>query len=323
MIETDVLIVGGGPAGSACAWRLKQHHIECVILDQESFPRFKPCAGWITPEVVSDLGMKEANYPYSFTTFDSLRVNINGLQVRLPTRQHAIRRIEFDDWLLQRSEALFYQHSVKTIHEENGFYHIDDLFRARYLIGAGGTYCPVNRTLFARSNPRARETLIAAQEEEFPYEPSHKDCCLWFWKDLPGYAWYVPKDNGYVNVGVGALAERMMANGIHLKAHWERLIEHLTHHGLVQNHNYQPSAHSYYLRQRSPATRIGNAFVIGDAAGIATLDMGEGIGPAIQSGMRAADAIANGSPFTMESIHPYSQGPLLGRAVQWLLLLNT
>lgn len=323
MIETDVLIVGGGPAGSACAWRLKQHNIECIILDQENFPRCKPCAGWITPEVANDLGLKKANYPYSFTTFDSLRVNINGLQVRLPTRQHAIRRFEFDGWLLQRSGSLFYRHIVKTIQEENSFYQIDGLFRARYLVGAGGTYCPVYRSIFKRTGPKTLETHIAAQEEEFSYELSHKDCWLWFWKDLPGYAWYVPKANGYVNVGVGVLAERMKANGIHLKTHWERLIEHLNRHGLVHNHNYRPSAHSYYLRQRSPAMHIGNAFVIGDAAGIATLDMGEGIGPAIQSGIRAADAIANGRPFTIEGIHPYSQGPLLGRAVQWLLRLNT
>jgi len=37
MIDTEVLIVGGGPAGSACAWRLKQHGFDCLVLDQRSF----------------------------------------------------------------------------------------------------------------------------------------------------------------------------------------------------------------------------------------------------------------------------------------------
>jgi flavin-dependent dehydrogenase len=77
-------------------------------------------------------------------------------------------------------------------------------------------------------------------------------------------------------------------------------------------------AHSYYLRQRLPAIRKGNAFIIGDAAGMATVDMGEGIGPAIRSGVRAADAIATGRPYVLDGIGQYSQGPILGRAVQGL-----
>ncbi len=315
MIETDVLIVGGGPGGSACARRLRQQGVDCTILDQVEFPRFKPCAGWITPEVVRDVGLKAADYPHSFTTFTALRVNINDLSLRVPTRQHAIRRIEFDHWLLERSGAPFYQHAVKTIREEGGAYIIDEKFRARYLVGAGGTYCPVYRTLFKAASPKAREALIAAQEDEFAYDPPSADCWLWFWKDLPGYAWYVPKANGYVNAGVGAWAEKLKVGGGSLKAHWERLTEQLDRLGLVRGYTYQPSAHSYYLRQQLPAIRIGNAFVIGDSAGLATLDMGEGIGPAIHSGLRAADSIVTGQPYTLDGIARYSQGPLLGRAV--------
>ena len=55
MIHTEVIIVGGGPAGSACARRLAERRIECLVLDRCRFPRAKPCAGWITPEVVKAL----------------------------------------------------------------------------------------------------------------------------------------------------------------------------------------------------------------------------------------------------------------------------
>jgi flavin-dependent dehydrogenase len=318
VIETEVLIVGGGPGGSACAWRLKQHKIPCIVLDQEDFPRFKPCAGWITPEVVRDLGLKPGEYPHGFVTFTSLRVVINDFKLRLPTRQHAIRRVEFDHWLLERSGAPFYRHAVKTIREIDGAYVVDDRFRARYLVGAGGTYCPVYRTLFKTASPKARAALIAAQEDEFPCEWDQADCWLWFKKDLPGYAWYVPKGNGYVNVGVGAWAEKLKASGASLKEHWERLVDDVDRLGLVRGHAYQPVAHSYYLRQRLPAIRSGNAFIVGDSAGLATLDMGEGIGPAIRSGMRAADAIATGQPYSLDGIASYSQGPLLGQAVKGL-----
>jgi flavin-dependent dehydrogenase len=37
----DVAIVGGGPAGSACAWRLREAGVDVLILDREAFPRDK------------------------------------------------------------------------------------------------------------------------------------------------------------------------------------------------------------------------------------------------------------------------------------------
>jgi hypothetical protein len=59
MDRVDVLIVGGGPAGSSCAWALRKAGIESLILDAQDFPRNKLCAGWITPAVVSRLEIDE------------------------------------------------------------------------------------------------------------------------------------------------------------------------------------------------------------------------------------------------------------------------
>ena len=55
MRNCEVLIVGGGPAGSSAAWRLSRAGRDVLVLDQAHFPRLKLCAGWITPEVVRDL----------------------------------------------------------------------------------------------------------------------------------------------------------------------------------------------------------------------------------------------------------------------------
>ena len=52
MATCDVLIVGGGPAGSTCAWRLRQAGLDVIVVDAATFPRDKVCAGWITPQVV-------------------------------------------------------------------------------------------------------------------------------------------------------------------------------------------------------------------------------------------------------------------------------
>jgi menaquinone-9 beta-reductase len=315
MIHTDVIIVGGGPAGSACARRLTQNRIKCLVIDRCEFPRVKPCAGWITPAVVKELGLEPGEYPHSVTTFRALTVCIHKFTVTLPNRQHAIRRAEFDHWLLNRSGARVYEHTVKSIVQSGSGYVVDGEFAGQFLVGAGGTYCPVYRTLFTADHPRARGGLIVALEEEFANPHASDDCWLWFWKNLPGYAWYVPKAGGYVNVGVGAQAEALTSSGDNLRTHWQELVEKLDQADLVRRHAYRPRGYCYYLRQNLRAVRKGNAFITGDAAGAATLDMGEGIGPAIRSGGLAADAIASGGEYSLGSIPRYSLGRMLGGAV--------
>ena len=62
MDACDVLIVGGGPAGSSCAWGLRGSGLDVAILDRQTFPRDKICGGWITPQVMSELGIDPAEY---------------------------------------------------------------------------------------------------------------------------------------------------------------------------------------------------------------------------------------------------------------------
>jgi menaquinone-9 beta-reductase len=313
MIEADVIIVGGGPAGSACAWKLKGEGVNCIVLDQAQFPRFKPCAGWITPEVLRDLQFDTRDYPHGLTAFTRFDISVYGIPFKLKTKQYAIRRYEFDRWLLQRSQANVYLHRVQDIQQEGERYIIDGEFSTSYLIGAGGTHCPVYRTLFQPHQVQPRKALIVAQEEEFRYENADDRCRLWFFDNkLPGYAWYVPKEDGYVNVGVGGSAAGLKANGDTLKNHWNLLVAMLEKEGLIRGHGYKPSGHSYYLREKAAEIRRGNAFLVGDALGLATVDMGEGIGPAIQSGLRAALAITRGNAYSIHTISRYSLPSLLG-----------
>jgi menaquinone-9 beta-reductase len=312
IIETEVLIVGGGPAGSACAWKLRQDNIDCIILDQAEFPRLKPCAGWITPEVLRDLQFDTTQYPYGLTSFTIFDISVHGIHFKLHTQQYSIRRYEFDHWLLERSGAPVSAHRVKEIAELGDRIMVDGQYSARYLVGAGGTHCPVYHTLFKPHLPAPKKALIVAQEEEFPYDYADDRCRLWFFENkLPGYSWYVPKEDGFVNVGVGGSAAQLKANGDTLKNHWHLLVKKLEGDGLIRGHTYKPSGHSYYLREKAPQIRRGNAFLVGDALGLATKDMGEGIGPAIQSGLRAAEAICHGGEYSVDSIPRYSFPSLL------------
>ena len=61
---------------------------------------------------------------------------------------------------------------------------------------------------------------------------------------------------------------------------------------LVNDRAWDPGGYTYYVRGRDDIVRHENAFLVGDAAGLATTDLAEGIGPAVQSGIAVADAIA-------------------------------
>lgn len=316
MQRTEVLIVGGGPAGAACAQRLRQHGVDCLILDRQPFPHAKPCAGWITPQVVRDLDLDPAEYPGGFTTFPGLTISIYGLRFLLPTRQHAIRRWEFDDWLLCRAGAPVHLHKVEAITRAGGVYVVDGTFAAKYLVGAGGTRCPVYRDLFQEANPRESGSLIVTLEQEFPYSYTDRRCRLWFLEHgLPGYSWYVPKANGIVNVGIGGKAEALRAKGDRLRHHWDLLVEKLGCLGLVRGHTFQPRGYAYYVRQTRPEVRRENALIAGDAVGLATLDMGEGIGPAVRSGLLAAEAILHDTDYDLGAIPRVSLLPSFQRLV--------
>ncbi|MGD8937954.1 MAG: NAD(P)/FAD-dependent oxidoreductase [Gammaproteobacteria bacterium] len=307
MDKYDVIIVGGGPAGSSCAWKLMQHGVNVMLLDAQPFPRLKLCAGWITPEVVTDLRIDTKSYPHSFLTFDSLQIHLRGIHFGLRSVQHSIRRYEFDDWLLRRSGVPVVTHNVRNIHPDGDGYIVDDNWRCRYLVGAGGTKCPVYRDVFREANPRARQLQTVTLEEEFPYSDTRTDCHLWFFeKGFPGYSWYVPKANGWLNVGIGGMASQLKLRQEDIKSHWQVLVDRLRRDGLVRDHEFAPKGYSYYLRDDVQTVRIDNAFLTGDAAGLATRDLCEGIGPAVKSGLMAAEAIVHKHDYSLDAIARYT-----------------
>jgi len=318
MRSVEVIIVGGGPAGSAAAQRLKAAGAEVLVLDKESFPRHKLCAGWITPEVVSDLQLEIASYPHSFLSFSRLHWHLKGLGLPVGCVQHSIRRYEFDAWLLERSGAEVVRHPVKEIRRDGEHFLIDGTFRCRFLIGAAGTSCPVHRSLFDQILPRPRALQTATLELEFPYDWQDPDCHLWFFEHgLPGYSWYVPKASGWLNVGVGAMAARLKQRGEHLRDHWRHFASKLERQFRIRIPS-EPTGYSYYVRGPVDVARVGNAFLTGDSAGLATRDLCEGIGPAVRSGQRAAQAILSGTAYSLDGVTGASLGGgLISRSMDW------
>lgn len=319
MRNIDVVVIGGGPAGSAAAHRLTVSGAQVVVLDKEAFPRPKLCAGWITPEVVADLGLEVDRYPHSLHIFDRIHVNMQWVRRAFADIQYSIRRLEFDKWLLDRSGAEVIRHEVREIVRDGQDFVIDGEYRCRNVIGAGGTSCPVRRILFEEA-PRARALQTVTLELEFPCEWKDPDCHLWFLDyGLPGYSWYVPKQRGWLNVGVGGMAARLKSRGESIWPHWQHLSARLNRLFGIRTPR-DPTGYSFYVRGRQEPGRVGNAYLTGDSLGLATRDLCEGIGPAIRSGQRAANSIVTGAAYELADVASNSLGPgMVSRALDWYL----
>jgi flavin-dependent dehydrogenase len=204
---------------------------------------------------------------------------------------YGIRRCEFDDYLLRRSGArLELGRPLREMRRSAGGWTIDGRIQARLLVGAGGHFCPVARLLGAR--PGKTEPAILAQEIEFPLDTGSGDAVpdaiprLLFCADLRGYGWVFRK-GGWLNVGLG----RDDPDG--LSAHVMAFVEAMRRSGRIPSGT--PSklrGHAYLLRDHAPRRSYDEAtLLIGDAAGLAYPQSGEGIRPAVESAILAAEAI--------------------------------
>jgi flavin-dependent dehydrogenase len=215
MESCDVLIVGGGPAGSSCAWGLRASGLDVLILDRKRFPRDKVCAGWITPQVVDELSLDLDDYARGRVCqpISGFRTGlIGGREVETHYPQpvsYGIRRCEFDEYLLRRSGARTCEaEPIDELAREGGGWLVNGRIRARMLIGAAGHFCPVARQLGARTIPESR--VVAAQEAEFAVRPDELRLGtieahvpeLFFCPDLEGYGWCFRKGD-YLNIGLG------------------------------------------------------------------------------------------------------------------------
>ena len=306
MTTTDILIVGAGPAGAACAGALQRRGIPFILLDKAVFPRDKTCAGWLTPAVFRSLGITPRQYPYGLKVFRKFVIHLHRRRVILPVEQYTIRRVEFDRFLLEHFHLEPVQHQVRAIRQEEGYFVVDDRYRARRLVGAGGSYCPVAARFFPERKEEKRR-WVSALEAEYPCRVEDDRCHLWFGlKDLPGYAWYVPKAEGYLNIGIGGYTQRMKGAGTHIREQWEAFLLLLKKEGLLTCPPPTVRGYNYPVRGQKPQMQKDRIIIIGDAAGLATSDMGEGIGPAIESGLLAARSLATGETLTARPLRRHS-----------------
>jgi len=299
MQSYDVLIIGGGPAGSTLAYSLRNTDLKIGILDKQSFPRQKVCAGWVTPEVMRILNIDLNDYAGG-----RVLQKISGFKIsQLGQKQvessysgepvsYGIRRYEFDDYLLKRCGAeLILEQAFKKMEKNSDGWLVNNEYQARLVVGAGGHYCPVARAIDSKG---ISELAVVAQEAEFEMSASQKENCsikeevpeLFFTPDLVGYGWVFRKGD-YLNIGLGREDKSKLSS--HVKA----FCEYLTAQGKIPaDITAKYNGHAYLLYNHAARKMIADSVLfIGDSAGLACPQSGEGIRPAVESAILAAQVI--------------------------------
>ena len=83
--ETDVLVVGAGPGGSAAAYHLARHGVDVTVVEKAAFPREKVCGDGLTPrsvKAIMDMGI-DTDDP-GFEKVIGLRVHARRTTIQLP-----------------------------------------------------------------------------------------------------------------------------------------------------------------------------------------------------------------------------------------------
>ena len=196
----------------------------------------------------------------------------------------------------------------------DGLWRIDDLAEAPVVVGAGGHFCPVARRLGAKVG--STESIVAAHEVEFEMTDAQRAGCavaeetpeIFFCDDLQGYGWVFRKEN-VLNVGLGREDNRNIADHVRRFCDWlaARGADPARHALEVQGarlYSAWPVA-SALLRRRDRAR--------GDAIGLAYDRSGEGIRPAVESAVIAAEIIAGAGGSFDETTFAGYEGRLRAR----------
>jgi geranylgeranyl reductase family protein len=310
--RVDLLVAGAGPAGVAAAITAVDRGLDAVVVDSATFPRDKTCGDGLTAgalRLLEQLGLPRS--ALGCDSYSSVRetmiVSPSGRRVALPmpaAGEYAgvISRMRLDAALVELARA-----RGVDIQEDNGVTELKpnahgvrvagtrgDDHIASYVIAADGHFSSVRRAWQPETPPALGEWHAARQ-----YFSGVPDRRLWvaFERDLlPGYAWVFPLPGNRANVGFGVLRDGR--KGHELKELWNDLLERPVLReilGPAARPEDRVRAWPIPTRYDPAALADGRVLFAGDAAAVVDPMTGEGIAQAIETGILAARAVADGS----------------------------
>lgn len=316
----DVIVVGGGPAGSTMAWSLARRGVRVAVIERANFPREKVCGDFIEPaglRILQRMGVQGALQASSHSPITSTRIyfgprigyrgNIPYYQTEHGLASHGVvlPRHDLDQHLLEHARSasadIYTGCIVNRIQREDGWIQVGARAReselslqSRLIVGADGAESIVARTFNLESTDRAHISIAQrAYVEGVSVQPG--EATVWFDDDIvPGYGWMFPMAGGRANIGVGTLSETCSRHGHSVPKSFAAAIERLKirHPGCANiSLTSKPIGGVVKMYGGVGANHFDGGVLIGDAGSFADPMTGEGITQGMESALIAAPTL--------------------------------
>lgn len=290
----DVAVIGAGPAGCAAAAALAAGGARVALADRAEFPRDKTCGDGLLPDAQSalaELGALDAVVAAGATAPTLAMRTASGLYARFPVPSVVARRRDVDRILLERAVAagavFLPGHAlerVTRVHDHVATVQLAaatgaaELAAGTFLLATGAARRPRELAGLGGGGVSAAALRGYATVEGLPAD----ELLIALLGELPrGYAWAFPGPEGAWNVGCGVFAGARQAPS--LGKVLERFLASI-------GGTWREPPQGAPLVTSFPALTFarGNLAAVGEAAGLTRPFSGEGIGPALESGLMAA-----------------------------------
>jgi flavin-dependent dehydrogenase len=223
----DVLVIGGGPAGSTVSTYLRREGWRVVLLEKEQHPRFHIGESLLprnlpifdelgVAEKIRDIGVLKRGADFTLPGESSYVIaDFSKALDPSPPTAYQVKRAEFDEVLLrhaaesgvevhERTKAIAFRFEgdEKAIVESRSDSGEAKTWHARFLVDASGrdTFLG-NRLNLKVKNPQHESAAIFAHFENVPYRPGDEagNISMYFFKH--GWYWFIPLRGNIMSIG--------------------------------------------------------------------------------------------------------------------------
>ncbi|MBZ5494529.1 MAG: NAD(P)/FAD-dependent oxidoreductase [Acidobacteriia bacterium] len=284
--QFDLIVVGAGPAGSACAITAARVGAKVLLLEKDRFPRQKVCGEFVSPESLGLLnGFLEDGRFQSCPQVVSSRIFLDNKTLVIPVSPAAqsIPRFDLDPALFAaaKSAGVTAHEGVAVVEvQQNTIFHVrtaENTYSTRAVVNATGRWSKLTQFDVAGKD---RWIGLKAHFTE-PSPPQTVD--LHFFPG--GYCGVTPVGPNSINACAMVRADA---------AHTLEDVFTKEPHLYQRSRAWQPlfpSVTTSPLYFHEPETESDGMFLAGDAAGFIDPFAGDGISLALQSGTLAAQSI--------------------------------